>query len=193
MWNEDVWTALSWIGAGQKEPLVDQLVLEIFALQKLLSQSQCFDDDIISCSQHISSRIETMWADYEAETNQHGGQIMLSSCSTSQYYDAFSALTVAYFSAARILLSKVCSLSARCHTAESLETTNGQVILECHSYLLPKNIGCAHLRMFLPLTIVALYSPSFRESTLAHTTLRDSLRIPFTGLSSMAVERIRTA
>lgn len=171
---------------------MSRLVLEIFILQKLLSQSRSLNDDIIACSDDINGRIENMWADYKAGVNQHGGQILLSSCSTSPYYDAFSALTVACFSAARILLSKVRSLSARCPSAESLEKTNSQVILECHSYLLPKHIGCAYLRMFLPLTIVALYSPSLSQSNLAHTTLNDSLRKPFGGLSSMAIERIRT-
>lgn len=167
-------------------------MLEIFTLQKLLSQSHSFKDDIV-CSHDINGSIENMWADYKAEMKQHDDRILLSSCSTSPYYDAFSALTVACFSAARILLSRVRSLSARCSSAEALETRNGQVILECHSYLLPKNIGCAHLRMFLPLTIVALYSPSLRQSNLAHSTLNDSLCKPFSGLSSMAVDRIRTA
>lgn len=167
-------------------------MLEIFALQKLLSQSHSFKDDIV-CSHDINGRIENMWADYKAEIKQHDDRILLSSCSTSPYYDAFSALTVACFSAARILLSRVCSLSARCPSAESFETTHGQVILECHSYLLPKHIGCAYLRMFLPLTTVALYSPSLSQSNLAYTNLDDALRKPFSGLSSMAVERIRTA
>ncbi|EHK48562.1 hypothetical protein TRIATDRAFT_290197 [Trichoderma atroviride IMI 206040] len=189
----NVWAVVSRITTDQEEPLVNRLVLEIFTLQKLLSQSRSPNDDIIACAHDVNGRIENMWADYKAEVSRHDGQILLSSCSTRPYYDAFSALTVACFSAARILLSKVHSLSVRCPSADSLETTNGQVILECHSYLLPKNIGCAYLRMFLPLTVVALYSPSLRQSNLAHSTLNDSLRKPFSGLSSMAVERIRAS
>lgn len=189
----DVWAVVSRITADQEEPLVNRLVLEIFSLQKLLSQSHSLKDDIITCSHGINSRIENMWLGYKAEVNQHDGQILLSSCSTSPYYDAFSALTVACFSAARVLLSRVRSLSVRCPSEEALETTNCQVILECQSYLLPKKIGCAYLRMFLPLTIVALYSPSLRQNSQAHTILDDALRKPFIGLSSIAIERIRIA
>ncbi|KAI5456075.1 hypothetical protein BGZ63DRAFT_418102 [Mariannaea sp. PMI_226] len=176
-WN---WADLAWLHVGDSQPVVDRLIAELFGLQRMLSRNDNRDDKANAIYHVTRSRINNLWVEYQAEEDKRDRPTDVSSFDLHQYRDAFSALTVAYFSAAWVLLS---------HVGE----TNSERIFDCFSYLSQRSIGCAYLRMFVPLTIVALHSPSSRQRALAYAVLDStSYRAIFTGLSSIALQRIQT-
>ncbi len=161
---------MRWFPTGGSQLVVDRLVTELFGLQKLLSQRYYKNDHAIKYSHDIGLRIENLWAEYQEEANRLDKPIKLASSGGHQYRDAFTAMTVAYFSAARILLSTVSSPQIAQYSASSEAMDgNSQLILNCSSFLMRKDTGCAYLRTFLPLTLVARYSASSEQRTLART------------------------
>lgn len=186
---------MSWFPTGGSQLVVDRLVTELFSLQKLLSQRYYKNDHAIKYSHDIGLRIEDLWAEYQEEANRLDKPIKLASSGGRQYRDAFTAMTVAYFPAARILLSTVSSPQVAQYSASSEAMDgNSQLILNCSSFLMRKDIGCAYLRMFLPLTLVARYSASSEQRTLARTLLERWLYgTPFRGLSSIALKQVQPA
>ena len=186
---------MSWFQTGKSQQVVDRLVTELFGLQRLLSRRYFKNDNAIEYSHDIGPRIDNLWAEYREEANQLGKPIELPSSGGSQYRDAFTAMTVAYFSAARILLSTVSPPQvAQCSGSSGAMDGNGQLILNCSSFLMRKDIGCAYLRMFLPLTLVARYSASSEQRALARTLLECWLYgTPFSGLSLIALKQVQSA
>ncbi|KAI5455939.1 hypothetical protein BGZ63DRAFT_397598 [Mariannaea sp. PMI_226] len=190
--DECNWAGLPWFQADNYQPVVDKLVVELFGLQKVLSRNHSRDDAIASYTV-ISSRINNLWVEYQAEQGQWGAPIEFSSHSSHQYPDAVTAFTMAYFSAAWILLSCVRLSVVDCPDTDPGREINSQRVLNCFSYLSQKRRGWIYLRMCAPLTIVALQSPSSEQRALAYTILDSSFyRAIFTGLSSSALWRIQT-
>ena len=185
------------IGLFQSEApqhAADRLTNEIFGLQKLVRQRKQGKDFSIQIFHDTASRIDDMWAEYQEEANEKDGAIELPSRAKFHYRNAFTAMTIAYFASARILLSIVSlPMSAEYTDPFGDIATNGQLILDCASFLIPKDIGCAYLRLFFLLTLVVKYSISSVQRSLAHTLLeRRHCGNLFNGLSYVALEQLRT-
>lgn len=160
----------------------------MFGLLQLLGQDQALDSDSWQAVQHISSNIETLSAEYKME-RLDSSVANPSTFPNSQYSESFTAMTVAYVSAARILLSVAQSPLRNCSW---VITACCRDVLSSSHFLQSQNIGCAYVRMFLPITVVALYSPSNEQRSTARDMLASSrYQTTFRGLSSLSLERIK--
>lgn len=175
--------------------MIDRLVVELYSLQKLLSDSPCVGNSTNEDATAIGVRINNLWAEYLTDARERGQPIDVRVEGGLQYRDSFTALTVAYFAAAWLLLGRFGAITAGaidspCSTSASHSC---QTILTCSSLLTRRDIGCAYLRMFLPLTLVGLYGPLPEHRTLAYTQLKQWFSgTSFRGLGSLALQRIQS-
>lgn len=77
-----------------------------------------------------------------------------------KYRDVFTALTLAYFDAARVMLSVVTPQTQNATAEDSMVEVHCASILSAANFLASRSIGCSYLRMTLPLLLVAVHSPS---------------------------------
>lgn len=179
----------------EKQQVVDRLVVEIFELQKLLYRKDHKHDDAADDVHDVGVKIENLWAEYLEEANKFGKPIEIPCSGGIQYRNAYTAMTVAYFSAARILLSTILSPQVAQFPGSGVALDHHDlVILNCSSYIMQKDIGCAYLRMFLPLTLVARHSASNEKRTLARTLLElRNYGAPFNGLRAIVLRQVQSA
>lgn len=186
--NQNFWGALFGIQREHQRPVADRLLVDMFRLLQLLGQNQAMGSDSWQVVQHISSNIEALSAEHELRRLTSSDSNM-SASSNKQYFESFTAMTAAYVSAARILLSVAQSLLSGCDCGISTEYSRD--ILNSSHFLQSQDIGCAYVRMFLPITVVALYSPSNEQRSMARDILTISCyQASFSGLSSLSLERI---
>ena len=88
----------------EKQQVVDRLVVEIFELQKLLYRKDHKHDDAADDVHDVGVKIENLWAEYLEEANKFGKPIEIPCSRGIQYRNAYTAMTVAYFSAAELSL-----------------------------------------------------------------------------------------
>jgi hypothetical protein len=171
--------------------VVDRLVTQLYKLQQLKLSPEQQSDDILVKAEAIGGEIDKLWRQYRQGVSQRGGLVEYTSDGRVQYGSAFTAMIVAYFAAARILLSAIRDADTTSPPSVS-QAWDGQTVLNSLSFLAQQDIGCAYLRMFLPLTLVALYSRSDGQRTRALEVLEAWFRdTSFSGLSSIAVERVK--
>lgn len=173
--------------------IVDRLIAHLFDLGELLVHKvcRCGNPLHIACELEIGMEFDALWDEYQKEATQSGKPIEWYCEGETIYRDAFTAMTVAYFSASAILLNNLHLQTAgyeRGTINDACET-----ILRCSAFLTDKHIGCAYLRMFFPLTLVAMHSPGNEQRTIATGYLGGWLQdTAFAGLSSIAIQRIKS-
>lgn len=177
--------------------VIDRLVLKIFETQELPSH-EFSKNDTSSRLDDIGIEVDKLWAEYQEDAGRRNHPITRFSNDCIEYRDGVTAMTVAYFAVARILLSKNSSLTATKDPGSSGSSgssdDHGKTVLDCARFLTSKNIGCAYLRMFFPLTLVAIHSSS-SDQRLAACDLIESWRYStsFGGLSLKALDTIHAA
>jgi hypothetical protein len=106
----------------------------------------------------VAGSLESLFEEYAEEANNQNELLQWEVSGLMQYRDGITAITIAYFEAARVLV-------ALTHAPDS-ETRDDQIqrssrsILDSVSFLSTKPTSCATLRIFFPLTLVALHGPS---------------------------------
>jgi hypothetical protein len=138
----------------------------------------------------VKDKIDALWNEY-TETATLDNEILTwyDTCTdTSQYRDAFTALTIAYFSATRILLAVT---APRFAASYSDLTDHCRSILQAALYMQTCSIGCAYMRMAAPLLLVALHAPATRQRRIAVGCFRSWEHGSMRGISELALETIR--
>ncbi|KAB2104172.1 hypothetical protein AG0111_0g7620 [Alternaria gaisen] len=138
----------------------------------------------------VATNIEELWLEYVGKAASNGTSVFWQDVKTGamQFRDEFTALTVAYFSAARILLCIVAS-----QYTNSLSTMPHQhsIILQASRYLQTYTNGFAYMRMATPLLLVALHSPASSQREKATACFEHWINGPMSGISALALERIQ--
>jgi hypothetical protein len=138
----------------------------------------------------VKDEIDALWTEYtETATLKNEILTWYNTCTeTSQYRDAFTALTIAYFSATRILLAiAVPEFIASCSDL----VDHCRSILQAALYMQTCSIGCAYMRMAAPLLIVALHAPETRQRKIAIGCFQSWENGSMRGISELALETIR--
>lgn len=139
-------------------PLIQTLMCCITALQDMRTRNDEVHESFAENRRRLKLVVDQLWVEHSTRMN-------LSPATESESFaDAFAAVTVAYFSAAYILIEitngsrNVSNLSQRC-----------QVILDAASFLDTTGNAVAYMRMAMPLLLVALHASHrrHRESALA--------------------------
>lgn len=168
----------------------DRLYTQLFLLGELFVQKDRVSDQTAFNMNEIKAGLDTIWLDYRTEAALRGESIPSDLADEIQYQEALTAMTVAYFVAARILWHLV-------HPSELQDLRRsieeyGQVILNCSLFLATQHLSCASLRMTFPLSLVALHSMSLKQRGEAHMFLDSWLRVtPFTGVCGLIDQRVR--
>jgi hypothetical protein len=127
----------------------------------------------------LQSTVEELWREY---TSRKGTD---HAAKTGSFVDAFTALTSAYFSAARILLGV--SSSGR-YVSEL--TGHAQVILDAASFLDTSRNAIAYMRMATPLLLVALHSRCRSHRLSAVDLFEGWTKRSMPGISALALDAI---
>ncbi|KAK7211301.1 hypothetical protein V2G26_018479 [Clonostachys chloroleuca] len=143
-------------------------------------------EGLIKSDPDIEERINGLWEEYNEEARSAGVRLQWTLENDEQCYrDAYTAFVIAYFSTARLLLA-VLRMDVESNITEPCDD-----ILRCSAFLATRNIGCACLRMFFPLTLVARLSTSPRQRGAAFRYLSGWLQdATFTGLSIVAIRSV---
>ncbi|KAF4972943.1 hypothetical protein FZEAL_9473 [Fusarium zealandicum] len=168
--------------------LMDSLIYMTDALARRTSQSNC---DIL-IDPNVGLEIGELWNQFQEQAKQSGQAIQWPTSSGPQYYDPFTAVIVSYFAASRVLFASL-EPQVSSHQLSALQDSCDDV-LHCSYFLEGKDIGCAHLRMFFPLTLVALYAPCSEKRKEAYMLLGQRLQTTaFKGMGSIAIKRVQTS
>lgn len=107
---------------------------------------------------------------------------------TRAFRDAFTALLVAYFSAARILLALTTSSSDSC---SGDHVDHFRLILDAAGYMQTYRIGCAYMRIAAPLLLVALHAPHRRQRQAAIANFEAWENSTMRGMSELALHTVK--
>lgn len=151
------------------------------------AQSRSDKDDCLSeeeCTAHQVA-IDELWHEYTGNEQVYWHD---TATNTRVYRDAFTALTVAYFNATRILLGLKAQRSAiRFHEP----TDCYQEVLDAANFMQTRRIGCAYMRIAAPLLIVALHAPELKQRETAVAYFESWERGSMKGMSELALETVR--
>jgi cation transport regulator ChaB len=173
-------------------PIFQKLTTHFTSLANLYSnhgsaQSRGNRDDGLTEEEYTAHQvaIDELWHEYTGNE-----QVCWHDTATNTrfYRDAFTALTVAYFNATRILLG----LTAPRPTIGFHEPTNlYEEVLDAANFMQTRRIGCAYMRIAAPLLIVALHAPVLKQRETAVAYFESWERGSMRGVSELALETIR--
>ncbi|VUC23454.1 unnamed protein product [Clonostachys rosea] len=182
------WNALGRSRYHQTADISTRFMIDLFDLADFFAtrNGKPDYDGLIKSDPGIKERINGLWEEYNEEARSAGVCLQWTLENDEQCYrDAYTAFVIAYFSTARLLLA-VIRMDVESNITEPCED-----ILRCSAFLATRNIGCACLRMFFPLTLVARYSTSPRQRGAAFRYLSGWLQdATFTGLSIVAIRSV---
>jgi hypothetical protein len=168
----------------------DRLYTQLFVLGELFVQKDLVSDQTAFNMDEIKTGLDAIWLDYRTEAALRGESIPSDFAVEIHYKEALTAMTVAYFVAARILWHLVHPLAFQ--DLIRIIERYGHVILNCSSFLATQHLSCASLRMTFPLSLVALHSTSHKQRGEAHMFLDSWLQVtPFTGVYGLIDQRLR--
>lgn len=104
--------------------------------------------------------IGSLTDEYSARALDKGERLWWDDPIGRKYRDVFTALTLAYFDAARVMLNIVTPQLPDATAEDSTVEIHCASILNAANFLASRSIGCSYLRMTLPLLLVAVHSPS---------------------------------
>jgi hypothetical protein len=135
------------------------------------------------------AEIDILWDEYTNAASLASEILMWydPSTNTTQYRDAFTALTIAYFSATRVLLC----VTAPQSSAFYLDLVDHcRSILQAALYMQTCSIGCAYMRMAAPLLLVALHTPNLDQRRVAIGCFESWEKGSMRGISELALEAV---
>jgi hypothetical protein len=138
----------------------------------------------------VKNEIDSLWEEYTGTATLNNELLIWydTGTDTSQYRDAFTALTIAYFSATRILLTVT---GPRPATYSTDLADHCQSVLRASLYMQTCLIGCAYMRMAAPLLLVALHAPEARQRQIAIGCFQSWEYGSMRGISELALDTIR--
>lgn len=149
------------------------------------SQEQLIDLSVYS---GVKAEVEVLWLEYKEQAESKGETLSwVNANGRVEYRDAFTALSIAYFSTARVLFT---ILAPRFAATFPDFTDYYASILDCASFLKTHRIGCAYMRMATPLYLVALHSPNLEQRRRAILNFEEWRNGSMAGISALALQRI---
>lgn len=191
----NIWIDLNMGLYGESQEVADLLLLQLFKLGKLVTTTKyCEPGSITSSLYEVREIVERSWTAYHEDAISHHQVLRYESDDGDEilYRDPSTALVLAYFATARLMIS----LAGLGDVDSSTMDIYCHEIIDCSSFLFQRkgSIGCISLPVFLPLALVAMYATSSEYRILAYTLLNDRVQTtPFKGLKSVLVERLRSA
>jgi hypothetical protein len=165
-------------------------LVELFDLADTYAVWCCSPADYVPCDADLNSRMHGLWAEYQLEAQLSADRLEWSADGELYFHKPHTAFVVAYFAAGRILLSLMGQPLPP--LSEPVMQDPFEAILRCAAFLAPLEIGCACLRMFFPVTIVARSAKLVHQRQAAYSYLVNWLRdASFSGLSVAAVQCLR--
>lgn len=140
----------------------------------------------ITVAHMLEAEIGTLWEEYTRAATDVNEKLswLHTTKNTTRFRDEFTALTIAYFCSAYILLHIV----APQLTVTSTESVDYHAtILQASAYLRTYKIGCAYMRMATPLLLVALHAPRLDQRTAATSCFEHWLGKSMRGISTLAL------
>lgn len=137
----------------------------------------------------LGRKIEALWLEYAKDAADADKLLFWEDTSTEtrHFRDAFTALVVAYFSVARIILSLI---KPRLPNGFPTLSDHYTSILQASQYLQTHTIGCAYMRMATPLLLVALHSPEPSQRNQATAYFEGWTQRSMSGVSALALDTI---
>jgi hypothetical protein len=177
------------------ERVVDVLVLlpEFLAILDLANDGM---SRLIKPTMNLIARLASLWHEYESkvelpsETDPTQGDYR-----KSTYPDAVTSITVLHFDCARVILMSIFAVVTPDHNSNyaSEITRYCESILDCVAFIDNHGIGCAYLRMMLPLVLVYSNSPSAYQRYAAQSMLQKwQSESVMTGVGLIALHTIGT-
>ncbi|KAF2660265.1 hypothetical protein K491DRAFT_711777 [Lophiostoma macrostomum CBS 122681] len=173
-------------------PIFQQLMTHIASLAEMYismddagGKEQCIGLEVYS---RVKTRVESLWSEYLEQAQLNQEQLFFPGDGAMAYRNGFTALTVAYFCAARILI-KV--LAPRFASSYPDFTDHFATVMECARFLQTKKIGCAYMRMATPLYLVSVHSPSLEQRRDAIATFQHWKMGSMGGISALALATIK--
>jgi hypothetical protein len=138
----------------------------------------------------IKTEIDALWCEYSNATSHDSETLMWydASTNTTEYRDEYTALTIAYFSATRILLCLTAPQPTAFHP-NLIE--HSRSILQTAWYMQTSSNGCAYMRMAAPLFLVALHAPQLVQRRTAIGYFQSWGQGSMRGVSDLALEAIQ--
>jgi hypothetical protein len=161
-------------------------LVDVYVEQKTEASEQLAE---IQTYTMLETEIEELWFEYVNEAVDTDTLLFWEDISTGtrHFRDAFTALVVAYFSAARILLGITMTQLTNVSPILSDHYTS---ILLASQYLQTHSIGCAYMRMATPLLLVSLHSPDSSQRKQAVAYFEVWTQRSMSGISALALDAI---
>ncbi|KAF2003976.1 hypothetical protein P154DRAFT_427688 [Amniculicola lignicola CBS 123094] len=151
-----------------------------------------------AASRHIATELENLYIEYYYQQSIPlprdylftSNNTIPSTPAELPFYlhkDGFTALTVAYFSAARILL-RLLAPEQPCRYLDRID--NHITIMSCAQYLDVASLGCAYMRMATPLYLVGVHSPHEEQREQAVSIFESWKSGSMAGVSAIALDRL---
>lgn len=170
------------------DDVVGRLIENVLFLTDVLIRKLCNVDNQPVLSPFMVLETQELWKEFQ---EQSGRIIQKPTFPELQHQDPFVTMIVAYFAASWALL-RILKVEMSEGVLPALEDSF-QDILHCSQVLEGKNLGCAHLRMFFPLLLAGMYSPSKQQQGSARKILRRWLQTTaFRGMGWNAYQRVQT-
>lgn len=183
-----------WELEDSSRPVADRLMAELPKLGKMIAMSDSDNRDGSPDRNKINVSIRALWAEYQADAAVRDELIESTSEGKHQYRDIATALTIAQFASASILLRLSSDGSYRESDRHAIIDDPFQTIVDCAEYLLPVNAPTPSesLPMYLPLSLVMWFSNSMEQRSVAARLARSRLELEaFVGLASRTIYRSR--
>jgi hypothetical protein len=173
-------------------PIFQQLMSHIATLAEIYvaktspgSKQQLID---LSVYEFVKREVEALWLEYQEQAESRSEQLLfVAENGYTMFRDGFTALCVAYFSAARVLF-KVLAPRVAATYIDPIDHFDS--ILSSARFLKTKRIGCAYMRMATPLYLVSLHSPNVEQRTQAIGIFEDWKKGSMAGISAQALTQI---
>jgi hypothetical protein len=154
--------------------------IEIASREDGAGQASLGVDEYTTCKMEI----ENIWHEYS------GTEILTwqnSPTDARHFRDTFTALSIAYFSATRILLT----LTAPQYDESCLDGIDSyQEIVEAAQFMRSREVGFAYMRIAAPLLLVALHAPKLEQRMVAIASFQGWEKGSLRGISELALDTI---
>ncbi|KAJ3546506.1 hypothetical protein NM208_g1973 [Fusarium decemcellulare] len=155
------------IGTAQ---VINRLMFDLFYLADVLARKSCNGNAEVIAVPDVGPEVEELWQEFQQQATRSGELIQWPTPSGTGYLDPFTAMVVAYFHAARVLRSVLGSQIG----SSTVDASCDSILQSCY-FLEGKNIGCAYLRMFFPLMLVAMHGSGGGQQAAAYGVLEQWL------------------
>ncbi|KAF2107709.1 hypothetical protein BDV96DRAFT_653497 [Lophiotrema nucula] len=159
---------------------------ELYVAKTSTGSKQRFLD--LSAYARVKAEVDVLWLEYQEQAAIKEEQLYWQDESgQTTFRDGFTALSISYFSTARLLFS----ILAPRYAAMYIDLTDYYgLILDCARYLRALNIGCAYMRLATPLYLVALHSPKEEQRKEARAVFEGWKGGTMGGVSLLALDAL---